>query len=50
VIPEGKLMKRKTQILYKEEDLLVDLTLHKITASLLTEFAEKIGTPTIRAT
>jgi hypothetical protein len=38
-------MKRKTQILYKEEDLLVDLTLHKVPASLLTEFAEKIVNP-----
>jgi hypothetical protein len=38
-------MKRKTQILYMEEDLLVDLTLHKVPASLLTEFAEKIVNP-----
>ena len=38
-------MKRKTQILYKEEDLLVDLTFHKVPASLLTEFAEKIVNP-----
>ena len=38
-------MKRKSQILYKEEDLLVDLTFHKVPASLLTEFAEKIVNP-----
>ena len=38
-------MKRNTQILYKEEDLLVDLTLHKFPASLLTQFAEKIVNP-----
>ena len=38
-------MKRKSQILYREEDLLVDLTFHKVPASLLTEFAEKIVNP-----
>ena len=38
-------MKRKSQILYREEDLLVDLAFHKVPASLLTEFAEKIVNP-----
>ena len=41
-------MKRRTQILYREEDLLVDLTFHKVPASLLTEFAEKIVNPYYR--
>jgi hypothetical protein len=35
-------MKRKPQILATEDDLLVDLTFHKVPASLLREFAEKI--------
>ena len=35
-------MKRKTQVLAIEDDLLVDLTFHSVPASLLTEFAEKI--------
>jgi len=48
VIPEEKRMKRRTQILYREEDLLVDLTFHKVPASLLTEFAEKIVNPYYR--
>jgi len=38
-------MKKKTQILATEDDLLVDLTFHNIPASLLTEFAEKIVRP-----
>jgi len=38
-------MKKKTQILVAEEDLLVDLTFHNVPASLLTEFAEKIVRP-----
>jgi len=38
-------MKKKTQILATESDLLVDLTFHNVPASLLTEFAEKIVIP-----
>jgi hypothetical protein len=38
-------MKRKPQILATEDDLLVDLTFHKVPASLLREFAEKIVNP-----
>ena len=38
-------MKKKTQVLAFEDDLLVDLTLHNIPASLLSEFAEKIVKP-----
>jgi hypothetical protein len=38
-------MKRKTQVLAVEDDLLVDLTFHSVPASLLTEFAEKIVKP-----
>jgi hypothetical protein len=38
-------MKKKTQILATEDDLLLDLTFHRVPASLLTEFAEKIVRP-----
>jgi hypothetical protein len=38
-------MKKKTQILAAESDLLVDLTFHNVPASLFTEFAEKIVRP-----
>jgi hypothetical protein len=38
-------MKKKMQTLTTEKDLLVDLTFHNISASLLTEFAEKIVHP-----
>lgn len=38
-------MKKKTVILATQDDLLVDLTFHKVPASLLTEFAEKIVRP-----
>jgi hypothetical protein len=38
-------MKKKTQLLALEEDLLVDLTFHSVPASLLSEFAEKIVRP-----
>jgi hypothetical protein len=38
-------MKRKTQVLTQEEDLLVDLTLHSVPASLIAEFAAKIVRP-----
>ena len=38
-------MKKKKQILAIEDDILVDLTLHRVPASLLSEFAEKIVRP-----
>ncbi len=38
-------MKKKTQALATEDDLLLDLTFHSVPASLLSEFAEKIVKP-----
>lgn len=38
-------MKRKTALLTAQEDLLVDLTVHHLPASVLMEFAEKIVRP-----
>ena len=38
-------MKKKTQELELENDLLVDLTFNRVSASLLSEFAEKIVRP-----
>ena len=38
-------MKKKTAALATEDDFLVDLTFHNVSASLLTEFAEKIVYP-----
>jgi hypothetical protein len=38
-------MKKKTAVLATENDLLVDLTLHDVPASVLAEFAEKIVHP-----
>jgi hypothetical protein len=38
-------MKKKTQILAIEDNLVVDLTFHNVPASLVTEFAEKIVKP-----
>ncbi len=35
-------MRKKTLTLVTEDDLLIDLTLHKVPASLVTEFAESI--------
>ena len=35
-------MRRKTLALATEEDLLIDLTFHKVSASLVAEFKEKI--------
>ena len=35
-------MKKKVAVLAAEDDLLVDLTLHDFSATLLAEFAEKI--------
>jgi hypothetical protein len=39
------LMKKKTVVLPTEDDLSVDLTFHDVSATLLTEFAEKIVRP-----
>ena len=41
-------MKKKTQVLATEDDLLLDLTFHSVPASLLSEFAEKIVKPYYR--
>jgi hypothetical protein len=41
-------MKKKTQVLAVEDDLLLDLTFHGVPASLLAEFAEKIVKPYYR--
>jgi hypothetical protein len=38
-------MRRKTYALATEEDLLIDLTFHKVSASLVAEFNEKIVRP-----
>ncbi|MCW4044788.1 MAG: hypothetical protein NWE94_04650 [Candidatus Bathyarchaeota archaeon] len=38
-------MKKKTALLATEEELLIDLTLHGVPASLITEFAENIVKP-----
>ncbi len=38
-------MKKKTALIATEEELLVDLTFHKVPATLLSEFAEKIVRP-----
>ena len=38
-------MKKKTQVVAVEEDFMIDLTFHGVSASLLTEFAEKIVKP-----
>ena len=38
-------MKKKTALLTTQEDLLVDLTLHSVPASIVSEFAEKIVRP-----
>ena len=36
---------KKNQMLALEDDLLIDLTFHNVSASLLSEFAEKIVRP-----
>ena len=41
-------IKKKTVLLTTQEDLEVDLTLHDVPASLLSEFAEKIVGPYYR--
>ena len=38
-------MRRKTLALATEEDLLIDLTFHKVSACLVAEFKEKIVDP-----
>ena len=38
-------MRRKTLAYATEEDLLIDLTFHKVPASLVAEFNEKIVRP-----
>ena len=38
-------MKKKTILLAVEDDLIVDLTFHGVSVSLLSEFAEKIVKP-----
>jgi hypothetical protein len=38
-------MEKKTIVLPTEEDLLVDLTFHKVPAALLTDFANNIVKP-----
>jgi tagatose-1,6-bisphosphate aldolase non-catalytic subunit AgaZ/GatZ len=38
-------IRKKTAFLAAQEDLLVDLTLHGVPASLIAEFAEKIVKP-----
>jgi len=38
-------MKKKTTLLAVEDDLIVDLTFHGVSVSLLSEFAEKIVRP-----
>jgi hypothetical protein len=38
-------MKRKATVLPIEDDLLVDLTFHNVSATLLTKFAKKIVRP-----
>ncbi len=38
-------MKKKTIVLTSEENLALDLTIHDVSASLITEFAEKIVRP-----
>jgi hypothetical protein len=43
--PKVICMKKKTQVLAAEDDLLLDLTFHSVPASLLSEFAEKIVKP-----
>jgi hypothetical protein len=41
-------MKKKTATFATEDDLLVDLTFHKLPASLIAEFVEKIVRPYYR--
>jgi hypothetical protein len=38
-------MRKKTLVLAEENDFAVDLTLHQVPASLLTEFAQKVVKP-----
>jgi len=43
--PKWLHMKTKTELLPTENDIPVDLTLHDVPASLISEFAEKIVRP-----
>jgi len=38
-------MKKKTALLDAQEDLLIDLKIYDLSASLITEFAEKVVRP-----
>lgn len=38
-------MKKNTELMATPEDLFIDLTLHQVPASLLTEFAKKVVRP-----
>jgi hypothetical protein len=38
-------IKKKTALMEAEEDINIDLTLHDVSAGLITEFAEKIVRP-----
>jgi len=42
---QGDVVRRKTLAYATEEDLLIDLTFHKVPASLVAEFNEKIVRP-----
>jgi hypothetical protein len=42
---QGDAVRRKTLAYATEEDLLIDLTFHKVPASLVAEFNEKIVRP-----
>jgi hypothetical protein len=41
-------MEKKTALIAPQEDLSIDLTLHDVPASVITEFAEKIVKPYYR--
>ena len=41
-------MEKKTALIATQEDLSIDLTLHDVPASVITEFAEKIVRPYYR--
>jgi tagatose-1,6-bisphosphate aldolase non-catalytic subunit AgaZ/GatZ len=38
-------MKKKTMLLATEEEVLLDLTMHDVPATLISEFVQKIVTP-----
>jgi len=43
--PEGLPTRKEPTVLATQDDLLIDLTFHNVSASLLIEFAEKIVQP-----